>query len=361
MTICFFGNYIKDYPRVQVLRKGLRQNGVKVLECHTRSSGIRKYLDLYRQHKKVKSEYDILLVCMGGYTLVWFAKLLTKKPVVFDFFVSLYLTNVEDRKICRPKSLKARYYAFWDAFSCKFADKVLLDTQAQIDYVVGRYDLDRNKFIRVFVGSDDEIFYPTETTKKDSAKFIVHWHGHIVPFHGLETVIEAAQKLKDNKDIEFQIITRFNGKFKKIQVLAENLGLKNIKFYPETDYSSLAKMINQSDVCLGIFGDNKKARVVIPNKIYEAIACGKPMITARHGVMEELFVDRENILLIEPANPDALAEKILWLKNNPELRQKIGQSALLLYQTRLTPGILGKELLWHLGLKLSTANHLDTF
>lgn len=360
MTICFFGNYIKDYPRVQVLRKGLRQNGVKVLECHTRSSGIRKYLDLYRQHKKVKSEYDILLVCMGGYTLVWFAKLLTKKPVVFDFFVSLYLTNVEDRKICRPKSLKARYYAFWDAFSCKFADKVLLDTQAQIDYVVERYNLGRNKFIRMFVGSDDEIFFPAKTIKNDSGKFIVHWHGHIVPFHGMETVIEAAQELKDNDDIEFQVITRFNGKFKKIQVLAENLGLKNIKFYPETDYSGLAKMINQSDVCLGIFGGNKKAQVVIPNKIYEAIACGKPMITARHGVMEELFIDRENILLIEPENAEQLANKILELKNDLVLRKKLAENARALFEDKLTPKIIGKQLTEQ-AFELSTTQSIDTF
>ncbi|OHE40290.1 MAG: hypothetical protein A2102_02890 [Tenericutes bacterium GWF2_38_8] len=360
MTICFFGNYIKDYPRVQVLRKGLRQNGAKVLECHTRNSGIRKYLDLYRQHKKVKNQYDILLVCMGGYMLTWFAKLLTKKPVIFDFFVSLYLTNVEDRKIFSRGSLKAKYYAFLDKFSCRFADKVLLDTQAQIDYVVGRYNLDPKKFIRVFVGSDDEVFFPAKIVGKDLGKFIVHWHGHIVPFHGLETVIKAAQKLKDNEAVEFQVVTRFNGKFQKIKNLTEHLGLTNIKFYPEVDYQSLAKMINQADICLGIFGDNEKARVVIPNKIYEAIACGKPVITARHAVLQELFVDGENIIMAKPADPDDLAKKILELKDNPALRNKLAENTRALFEDKLTPKIIGRQLLGQ-ALELSTANHIDTF
>lgn len=349
IRICLFGNYIKDYPRIQLLKKGFAKNNVEVLECHTKARGLRKYWELFKVHRHLRYRYDILLVGMGGYNLVWFAKLLSKVPVFFDFFVSSYLTNVEDRKNVLPRSFRARYYDFVDYFSCRFADKVLLDTQAQIEYVAARHKLDKNKFIRVFVGSDDEVFYPA-AVNKNSDKFIVHWCGYIVPFHGLETVVGAARELKSYKDIEFRIITRFNSKFKKIKELTESLKLKNIKFFPETDYQNYASMINQSDVCLGIFGNNKKAQVVIPNKIFEAIACGKLVITANHKVLNELFTGDENIVMVEPENSEVLAEKIIWLKNNYLLRQKISQAALVLYKTKLTPRILVKELMQQLEL-----------
>ncbi len=345
MTVCFFGNYISDYSRVRVLRKGFQQNNFEVLECHTRKKGFKKYLELYKQHKKVKNKYDILLVMMGGQTLVWFAKLISNKKIIFDAFTSLYLTNVEDRKICSSKSFKAKYYAWLDKSSCKKADKILLDTQAQINYFVEKYKLNKNKFIRVFVGSENDCGLINKNNNKFSNKFIVHWHGYIVPFYSLETIIKSAKILEKYKDIEFQIVTRFNSKYENIKNLSEKLNLKNIKFFPETDYQGVFKFINQADICLGIFGDNKKAQVVIPNKIYEAVACAKPIITVNHKVLNELFIENKNIILVNSKDEKDLANKILELKNNKELRNKISQNLYKLYQEKLTPQYIVQQII----------------
>jgi len=342
MTICFFGNYIKDYPRVAVMRNGFQENGVEILECQTRERGIKKYWSLWRQHKKIKNKYDFIIVMMGGQTLVWFAKLLTKKKVVFDAFSSLYLTNVEDRQLATKSSLKAQIWACWDWFPCHLASKVLLDTEAQIDYFVEKYKIKRDKFVRVFVGADDKIFQPQAEPKRENENFVVHWHGYIVPFYGLGIVMEAAKILEDEK-IEFRIITRFNKEFEKIKKAAEELGLKNVKFFPEASRQEIAKKINEADVCLGVFGNNKKAQVVIPNKIVEAIASAKPVVTGRHKVLEELFADGKNILMCEPENPKDLAEKILALKNNQQLREEIGNNGYNLFLKILKPDILVRE------------------
>jgi len=79
MTVCYFGNYQKDYPRNDVLISGLKQNNCHVLECQTRARGIKKYLSLYQQHKKIKNKYDVLIVGFAGHSLVWFAKLISNK------------------------------------------------------------------------------------------------------------------------------------------------------------------------------------------------------------------------------------------------------------------------------------------
>ena len=173
----------------------------------------------------------------------------------------------------------------------------------------------------------------------------MHWHGHIVPFHSVETIIQAAEILKDEPDIEFQIITRFNSKYQQIKKLTVGLNLKNIKFYPETDYFGLAKYINKADVCLGIFGNNKKAQLVIPNKIIEAVACAKPIITGGQVVLNEIFKDEENIFMVEPGDSRGLANKILELKNNLALSKKISQNAYLVYLNKLKPKVVVKKML----------------
>jgi glycosyltransferase involved in cell wall biosynthesis len=342
MTICFFGNYLKDYPRVAVMRRGLLENGVEVLECQTRERGIRKYWFLWQLHRQIKNKYDVLMVMMGGQTLVWFAKILTRKKVVFDAFSSLYLTNTEDRQLASKKGIKARIWAFWDWWSCWLADRVLLDTEAQIDYFTEKYKIKRNKFLRVLVSANEEIFYPQAKEKKEDDIFIVHWHGYIVPFYGLETVIKAAEVLKNEK-IEFRMITRFNGKYEKIKELTEKMGLKNIKFFPETTWQGVAAAINEADMCLGVFGNNKKARVVISYKVVEALASAKPVIAGRQEVLKELFIDGKNILMCEPENATDLAQRILELKNNRQLREEIGRNGYELYLKKLKPDILIKE------------------
>ena len=344
MTICFFGNYIPDYPRIAVLKKGLHHLGIEVIECHTRKSGIAKFIDLYHQHQKVKKAYDYVLVGMGAYTLTWFAKLLSSKPVIFDAFVSLYITNVEDRKSAKPKSLKAKYYRFLDKFGCKFADKVLLDTKEQIDYFVKNYKLPKQKFARILVGSDDGIFYPTAHNLKPKTPFIVHWHGHIVPFHGVEIILQAAEKLKKYEQIRFQFVTRFTSKYKNLKRLSERLAISNISFYPETSYTGLARYINNSDVCLGVFSQNPKGQVVVPNKIVEAAACKKAIITTKTKAVLEIFSE-DSLELIEPEDPEALAEAILRLYNNSSQRKVLSQKAYRVYKNKLTPEAIAKSFL----------------
>ena len=348
MAICFFGNYIKNYPRVATLRLGLERNNIKIRECHTRATGLKKFWSLYRQHRQIKKGYDYLIVMMGGQTLVWFARLISRKKNIFDAYSSLYLTNVEDRQTCGRHSLKALYYKFWDWFPCLIADKILLDTQAQIDYFIKNYKIKPAKFIRLPISADPSIYYPLKNNLKSkicNLKFIIHWHGYIVPFYSLETVIQAANILKEHKDIEFRLVARFNKKFKDIKKLSDKLKLTNIKFYPESPPEAIAEHIRQADICLGIFGDNPKARVVIPNKIIEAIACAKPVITARHQVLNELFLDQTNIILVAPLNARELADKILALKSDHALSHKIADNGCQLYTARLTPKLIAKALL----------------
>ncbi len=110
-------------------------------------------------------------------------------------------------------------------------------------------------------------------------------------------------------------------------------------------YANLAHEIRHADLCLGIFGNNKKAALVIPNKIVEALASAKPVITVRTPASEELLVGDESVLYCQPADPADLAEKILILKNNNSLAQRIAAGGNAVYTSKLTPKIIAEDLI----------------
>jgi len=344
MKILYFGTYDPNYSRNRVLMSGLRDNGVEILECNSREAGLKKYWSLYRQHKKLRYSYDILFVGFSGHSVVWFAKLLTKKKIVFDAFVSQYLSNIVDRGLYSPKSLFALYYWLLDKISCSLADIILLDTNAQINYFIKTFKLPPLKFKRIFVGSD---LAGARSRVQDTikGKFIVHWHGYIVPFDGINVILEAAGLLKNEPGIFFRIITRLDSKARRLQKLITLKSLSNIEIIGEVSSRELVTYLDASDICLGVFGDNEKASLVIPNKIYEAVTRGRPVITGAQQVLSELFEEGVGLITVEPNNATALANKLLECYGNSERCKEIGQQGLEVYDKELTPRILGKQLL----------------
>lgn len=91
-----------------------------------------------------------------------------------------------------------------------------------------------------------------------------------------------------------------------------------------------------ADICLGIFGDTDKARRVVPHKVFEALAMGKPIITMDTPAARELLVHDETSLLVSN-NPTALATAILDLARDPLKRVRLGAAARALFESRLQP------------------------
>ncbi|MFA6304910.1 MAG: hypothetical protein WCV73_00280 [Patescibacteria group bacterium] len=158
-TICYFGDFDPNYARNRVLISGLKANGQEVILLRTVGKGIAAKIKLLQEFKASKKKFDLVIV---GYSdsrwAVIALRLLFKKLLVWDAFYSLYDAYVYDRQLVKPVSLKAFYYWLMEWLNCRFADKILLDTNAHIDYFVKTFDLPRPKFIKVLIGADDAIF-----------------------------------------------------------------------------------------------------------------------------------------------------------------------------------------------------------
>lgn len=341
MKICYFGSYNPLYARNRVLIKGLKQNGASVLECSKRH--FFKYLKLFFKSLELRDQDASVVGFPGQEVMFWLGRFL-KRPIIFDALTSHYGGYILDRGYFPKNSLQAKYYSFLDQRSCKLADIVLLDTQAHIDFFVNEFGLLRSKFRRIFVGADSAVFYPdAERQSGLQAKTIIHFHGNYIPLQGVEYIVRAANLLKE-ESIIFNLIG-LGQTYKSTRELADKLKLQNINFLEPVPYEKLPGYINQANICLGIFGNTPKTDLVIPNKVYEAVACKKAVITADTPAIRELFKDRINILLVNKADPRDLAEKILFLKNNVSHKEQIANNGYTLFQNRLTPEKLGGELI----------------
>lgn len=342
LTVLYFGFYNPEYSRNHVLIKGLKQNGVEIIECNEQAKSKWRYLKLVWKYLKMRPKYDAMIVGFPGQEAMFLAKFLTRRPIIFDAFTSHYGGYILDRGYYSKRSPQAHYYRFLDKWSCKLADLVLLDTKAHIDFFVREFRLPKEKFKRIFVGANSGIFHPEILEKKDS-KFLVHFHGYYSPLQGVKFIIKAA-KLLEEKGIFFNLIGQGQTYHADIK-LASKLRTSNIDFLEPVQHQKLADYMNLADVCLGIFGNSPKTELVIPNKILEALAMGKPVITANTLAARELLVDGESVLFCRKADPEDLATKTLELKNNIELRNKIAGNGLGLFKSRLTEIIIGAELL----------------
>ena len=229
----------------------------------------------------------------------------------------------------------------WLATFC--ADLIYLDTRIHADYFAELFYADKKKFFYSLVGADDKMFRPQSGQNHPDDKFIVEFHGKFIPLQGIEFIVEAAKLLEDDSEIIFKIIG--NGQtYRMVLEKAQQLKVTNITFIDKVPYQEIPNLIHEADVCLGIFGKTPKTQRVIPNKLYEAVAMGKPVITARTPAIAGVFTDRVNMLFCEVANAEDLAEKIRELKNNPALTKMIGRNVYELYQAKLTPRIIGQDL-----------------
>lgn len=311
MKICYFGTYEKDYPRNRILIKDLIRRGIEVIECHypvwerqrdktgtylSRGSLVRllfrliwAYIILIGRFFRAGS-FDCLIVGYLGQTDVFVARLLLlfkKKPLIFNPLISLYDTAVLDRELFRKGSLLAGMLYFADKWAFRLSDLIVLDTHENIKYMAELFGIDEGKFARIFVCADKDLFYPGRKMPKEDGSFRVLFYGKFIPLHGIHYILQAAKELEGEPDILFQIIGK--GQLsREIHHLADRLNLRNVEFIDWVPYEQLPKHIWKADVCLGIFGDAGKTKRVIPNKVYQALACGKPVITAETPAIREL-------------------------------------------------------------------------
>jgi len=112
----------------------------------------------------------------------------------------------------------------------------------------------------------------------------------------------------------------------------------------------MAGELHRATCALGVFGTSAKAARVIPNKAFQALACGTPLVTADTPAARELLADGDSALLVPAGDPEALAAAATRLCGDRGLAQRVGDGGLAAFREHASEEVLGRrwrELLEH--------------
>lgn len=303
---------------------------------------------LYALYSK---SYDLVFIGFYGYIILYLLHPFLRQPVLFDAFISNFDTLCFDRKIFTPSSLFGRIAFQLDRFILRQATHILLDTQKHVEYFVETFDISIGKFSVLPVGCRDDIFTPNsqkqraniEISSSNGIRTRVLYYCTYLPLHGVEIVLNAA-KMLENEPFDFYLIG--NGpQYRENIKRARTLALSNLIFQPSVSISALAVEIEKADICLGgHFGESAKADRVVPGKIYQMLAMGKPIIATNMSANNQLLQHGETAYLIAPNNATELACAISTLNNDRTLQQKISHGGRLLYTSSASEMVITEQL-----------------
>lgn len=343
MKICYFGIYDPEFGRNKVYMSGLRALGHEIIECRDASPGFLKYGRLKKKHEIIEKHggYDALVVGYPGHIVVPLAQRISSRPVIFDALCSLYEGEVLSRSKHRSNPLMRWWIEYTDMKAAKAATAILVETEAQRRFFVDRFAVDPAKVHRVFTGCDETIFN-TKLQVKKRDRFTVVFRGKFLPEAGVKHILDAAKAL-EHQGVDFLILGH-GFLEKEIRDRIAMLGAANIEWIGDKLPSiELARRMAECHVSLGQFEDHERLGRTIPHKAFESIALGLPYITARAEGVSELLTDGEDCLMVEPADPEDLASKILKLKNDPDLAARLGRNARRTFEEKASSAVLARD------------------
>jgi glycosyltransferase involved in cell wall biosynthesis len=112
-----------------------------------------------------------------------------------------------------------------------------------------------------------------------------------------------------------------------LQARAISDDLENIIFLPPIPKVEMPFALAAANACIAILKPVELYKTTYPNKVFDYMAAGKPVLLAIDGVIREVIETAGAGIAVPPGDPEALANAILSLANDPELALRMGEQA----------------------------------
>ena len=265
--------------------------------------------------------------CMG-----WMLSVFRNRPFIFE------LRDLWPASIIAVGAMKNSLLITWleklELFLYKKADAIISVTNSFKDELISR-GINGNKIFVILNGVDHNNYQPTSI--KDSIlsekynlkdKFVVGYIGTHGLAHGLDVILDAAEKLKQYPNIFFMLVG--SGAAKSDLVMnAKKRNLKNILFIDSQPKELMKRYYSLCNISLIHLKNNPLFASVIPSKLFESMAMGLPIIMALpKGEATKLVNHHKCGVIISPENSLLLANSVLELQSNNEQLNQYKESAI---------------------------------
>lgn len=278
----------------------------------------------------IRSNYDIIhAVDLDTLIPAVIISKILNKPLVYDcadFYADSLPENV-------PKQIR-NMVANIEIYFSKFADFVILVDEA-------RKTQFNNELKRtIIINNTPMVLEPKIKLIKENEDFIIFYAGILYKNRGLDKIIEATKGIPGIN----LVIAGYDVGYDDISIRLKNT--ENVSFLGKITYDEVIERTIESDMTFAFYDPKiPNHKYASPNKLFEAMMCGKPILTNYGTVMADYIVKENCGVLVDYENVKEIEEAIILLKNDSSLRKKLGKNGFNAYKTKYNWNIMKKRLL----------------
>lgn len=214
-----------------------------------------------------------------------------------------------------------------EKFLYQRADRIMINSPGFFEHIQSKGGTD---ITLIPNGADMTMFDPMDDgdefkqLNQLEGKYVVMYAGAHGLSNDLGVLLEAANLLKEENHI--QIVFLGDGKDKeKLIHQAEEMQLLNVTFLSSVPKDEMSGALAGADACVAILKPIDMYKTVYPNKVFDYMAAGRPVILAIDGVVRDVVEKAEGGVFVEPGQAEKLAATILDLANSPEKSAAMGK------------------------------------
>ena len=326
---------------------------------------LRAFLHTVRHQRR----YDLFIITTAPAFMTWLgyiAHLIWRKKYICLLY-DLYPNVLISLNILSKNHLIVRLWNFLNSQTWIQAESIIVLSSSMKDRIVEACPEVANKIHVIHNWSDGNFIQPMK--KKDNwfaqeygfdHKFTILYSGNMGRCHDMNTIVEAAQLLKDYQDKMQFVFIGSGAQQKPIKAKVNQLGLENFSFLPYQKRDNLPYSLTSCDVSLISMAQGMEG-VVAPSKLYSTLAAGNPVgvICPENSFIQRLVMDAQCGQSFRNGDARGLADFLLKLSENYQLCEEMGYNARQYFCRHFTKAIaISKylEVIGKIGLELPLLN-----
>jgi glycosyltransferase involved in cell wall biosynthesis len=213
------------------------------------------------------------------------------------------------------------------------AERVVVLSEGARQHLLG-HGIPEDKLVLIPNAADLDVFRPDRHDDAFRAKhglegrFLALYTGAMGRANGLDQLVDAAETLRRWGDERVTIVALGDGGERpRLEERVRDLGLENIRFLPAVAKEDLAGIVGAADVTLTIFAPYPILETNSPNKFFDSLAAGKPVVVNLDGWLRSLVEDNDAGVWAPAGNAEGLAGALSSLAANPDRVAAMGLNA----------------------------------
>lgn len=256
---------------------------MRLLNYHSFSFFSKKYI------KKLDDDYDVILVNQLSPVMMANAAIKYKKK--YNKKVIMYCLDIWPESLCaggiKKNSIIYKIYYHISKKIYKSMDKILVTSKSFTDYLEESFNIEKAKID--YLPQYAESLFDKNKCKKEKNEYIdLLFAGNIGKAQSIDTIINAANIMKDNKKLFFHIVGD-GQELERHKNRVEELNLKNVIFYGREPLEKMPDYYKKADAMLITLCGESLISSTLPGKVQTYMSAGKPIIGAASGETKKII------------------------------------------------------------------------